>query len=297
MEVENELSCYDALEFSMLSRNESPKFSNFTIEDIFAQIEVMLFTEASYKPNPNYMIDVQHTTLRPEWRYHIVEWLLSYPEEFDLKSDTVFTAMNFMDRYLSKIPSDINMLKMLGMVCIFIASKMNQLKPIHLCELEQLLPGTITEHDLKEMEMKVYDVLDWKLNPITPQYLASVFLYDLPQCEQVRLQIYYDVFLDLAICELSMLRFLPSTIAASGIICGYGKLNQEPLQWLNFMRKMAPSVFNSEALRSCCVILMDIFRGHCSDLAPSKYEFSEGKDCFLDRVIALATQSPTTIQI
>ena len=105
-----------------------------------------------------------------------------------------------MDRYLSKIPSDIHMLKMLGMVCIFIASKMNQPKPIHLCELEQLLPGAITENDLKEMEMKVYDVLDWKLNPVTPQYLASVFLYDLPQCEQVRLQIYYDVFLDLAIC-------------------------------------------------------------------------------------------------
>ena len=108
--------------------------------------------------------------------------------------------MNFLDRYLSKVSSELRTMELLAMVCIFVASKNNQPKPIRLFELEQLAPGRFSETDLLDMEMKVFDALDWKLNPVTPQYLASVFLYDLPQCEQHRIQIYSDVFLDLAIC-------------------------------------------------------------------------------------------------
>ncbi len=49
-----------------------------------------------------------------------------------MNSDTVAIAMNLMDRYLSVVESSTRLLELLAMICIFVASKINERTPIKL---------------------------------------------------------------------------------------------------------------------------------------------------------------------
>lgn len=66
----------------------------------------------------------RHPTLQPRMRAILLDWLIEVCEVYKLHRETYYLAMDYIDRYLS-IHHDLpkNQLQLIGITCLFIASK------------------------------------------------------------------------------------------------------------------------------------------------------------------------------
>lgn len=71
-------------------------------------------------PKPDYMDDQPDVDF--SMRSILVDWLIDVAVEFDLQTETLFLAVNFVDRCLSVFPIDRATLQLLGTTCMFIAA-------------------------------------------------------------------------------------------------------------------------------------------------------------------------------
>ena len=83
--------------------------------------------------------------------------MLDVCEEEKCQNDVFPLAMNIMDRFLSVVRIRKNQLQLLGAVCLFLASKLRQTRPIEAEKLVQYTENSITS---EELVVSVYDALD-----------------------------------------------------------------------------------------------------------------------------------------
>lgn len=85
--------------------------------------------ECIYLPK-SYYLDF-HPDLRASMRAILFEWLMDVADEYKLHRDTVGTTFNFIDRFLSKVPSvQKTRLQLVGVASLLIASKLEDLNPL-----------------------------------------------------------------------------------------------------------------------------------------------------------------------
>ena len=65
---------------------------------------------------------VMQEDINPKMRCILVDWLAEVVEDFGLSSETLFLAVNYIDRYLSLKSMTRNFLQLLGVAALFIAS-------------------------------------------------------------------------------------------------------------------------------------------------------------------------------
>lgn len=73
-------------------------------------------------PHHNYM-EVVQTNLTPAMRGILVDWLVEVAEEYELSSETLFLAVNYLDRFAATCPVDRRKFQLVGVACMLIASK------------------------------------------------------------------------------------------------------------------------------------------------------------------------------
>lgn len=76
----------------------------------------------------------RHPTLQPRMRAILLDWLIEVCEVYKLHRETYYLAMDYIDRYLS-IHQDLpkNQLQLIGITCLFIASKVCKFLPFFSC--------------------------------------------------------------------------------------------------------------------------------------------------------------------
>ena len=72
-------------------------------------------------PNPLYMEKQKHLTWR--MRGILVDWMIEVHSKFRLLSETLFLAVNIVDRFLSKRIVGMDRLQLVGVTALFIAAK------------------------------------------------------------------------------------------------------------------------------------------------------------------------------
>ena len=70
----------------------------------------------------DYFTTVQ-TEIKPHMRKIVSEWMLEVSEEQQCQPDAFHLAVNYMDRFLSKVHIKKSQFQLLGAVCLFLASK------------------------------------------------------------------------------------------------------------------------------------------------------------------------------
>ena len=127
-------------------------------EDIFRYMNRI---ESRYKPKKEYM-DIQPSL---DWAYRsaVVEWLVQMHEALDLIPETLFLAVNIMDRYLSKTVITLNKFRLVGISALFIAAKMEELHAPSLEELLDALDGQYAEDEIVVAERTMLLTLKFKL--------------------------------------------------------------------------------------------------------------------------------------
>ncbi|XP_017772713.1 PREDICTED: G1/S-specific cyclin-D2-like [Nicrophorus vespilloides] len=169
----------------------------------------------------------------PHMRKIVAEWMMEVCDEQNRQDEVFPLAMNFLDRFLMVCCISKRQLQLLGTVCMLLASKLREPKPLLAETLVFYTDHSITKSDLWSWEVLVLSKLKWDIAAVTPQDFLSHILRRLPI---LSIGIPYELVNShsktlIALCarEYNFSGYPASLIAAATVIsalCGLGWINK-----------------------------------------------------------------------
>lgn len=117
-------------------------------------------------PNPDYM-DYQ-TDLEWKMRGILVDWLIEVHTRFHLLPETLFLAVNIIDRFLSAKACKLEKLQLVGVTAMFIASKYEEILSPHVANFRHVADDGFTIDDILEAERHILHVLQYDVSYPNP---------------------------------------------------------------------------------------------------------------------------------
>ncbi|XP_036106241.1 cyclin-A1 [Molossus molossus] len=168
--------------------------------------------EVRHRPKAHYMR--KQPDITDGMRRILVDWLVEVGEEYQLRAETLYLAVNFLDRFLSCMSVLRGKLQLVGTAAILLASKYEEIYPPEVDEFVYITDDTYTKRQLLRMEHLLLKVLAFDLTvPTTNQFLLQ---YIRRQGVCVRTENLAKYVAELSLLEADpFLRYLPSLIAAA----------------------------------------------------------------------------------
>ncbi|CAA0807444.1 Putative cyclin-A3-1 [Striga hermonthica] len=218
-----------------------------------------LEVEVKRRPLFNYLEKVQED-IKPAMRAKLIDWLVEVAEEYKLVSDTLYLTVNYIDRYLSTHKLLRNKLQLLGVSCMLVASKHEEIKPPHIEDFCYMTDNTYTKDEVVNMEREVLKMLDFEMGNPTSKTFLRIFTR-VAQEKLVFSNLQFD-FLCYYLSELSLLdyscvRYIPSMVAASAIFLARLIMQPESRPWTQALQKHTG--YKPYELKECVFSLHNLF--------------------------------------
>lgn len=169
--------------------------------------------EITTMPNPRYMEHQEN--LRWDLRGILVDWLIEVHTRFHLVPETIFLAVNIIDRFLSTKIVELDRLQLVGITAMFIASKYEEVLSPHIHNFKHVADDGFSEEEILKAERYVLAALNYDLsypNPINfLRRISKADNYDI-QCRTVA-----KYLLELSLLDHRFMRYPPSHIAAGSM--------------------------------------------------------------------------------
>ncbi|XP_019436015.1 PREDICTED: cyclin-A2-2 [Lupinus angustifolius] len=204
-------------------------WSSYAI-DIYNNIRV---TERERRLSSDYMEKLQQD-ISPGMRAILVDWLVEVSEEYNLVPDTLYLTVNLIDRFLSASLIKKQKLQLLGVTCMLISSKYEEIKAPQVKEFCVITDNAYTKAEVLKMESEVLKLLHFQLSvPTTKTFLRRFIKAAQSSYEvgYVELEFLANYLAELTLVEYSFLQFLPSMIAASAVLLARWNLIQSEHPW------------------------------------------------------------------
>jgi cyclin-A len=88
-----------------------------------------------------------------------VDWLTEVCEELHYVTETLFLTVNYLDRFLSRKNVPKKRLQLVGLACLFVASKYEEISPCTVHELSKYSNNSCSPEDILAMEWCVLNAL------------------------------------------------------------------------------------------------------------------------------------------
>lgn len=195
------------------------------------------------------------TSFVPRMRAILLDWVMEVCEVYHLRRVTYYLSVDYFDRFLSIRP-DVpkNQLQLVGVTCLFLASKLEEVYPPRLTEFSYVCDGACSPEDILACELLILNSLGWDLNIMTPSDWLNLYMqihFQAPKVTKQKLHIDMnrDFFfaqysgyqftrasqlIDMLSLDPGFLKFSYSTIAAAAMYFMYGKkaaLSASGLTW------------------------------------------------------------------
>merc|ERR1711981_997027 len=133
----------------------------------------MIGREVNYLPKWNYMTKQPDITFA--MRSILIDWLIEVGEEYKPQTETLFLAVNYIDRFLSYMSVQRAKLQLVGTACMFIAAKYEEIYPPDVTEFVYITDDTYTKKQVLRMEHLVIKVLEFELGSPTAFFFTNTF--------------------------------------------------------------------------------------------------------------------------
>lgn len=180
------------------------------VHEIF---EYMKELEIATMPNPDYM-DHQPEL---EWKMRgiLVDWLLEVHTRFRLLPETLFLAVNIIDRFLSNKVVQLERLQLVGATAMFIASKYEEVLSPHVQNFVHVADDGFPESEILTAERFVLSSLDYDLSYPNPMnFLRRISKADNYDVQARTLGKY---LLEIGCLDHRFIKHPPSLVAASAM--------------------------------------------------------------------------------
>lgn len=118
--------------------------------------------EMTTLPNPQY---IEH---QPdlEWKMRgiLVDWLIEVHTRFRLLPETLFLAVNIIDRFLSAEQVALDRLQLVGVTAMFIASKYEEVLSPHVANFSHVADETFSDKEILDAERHVLATLEYNMS-------------------------------------------------------------------------------------------------------------------------------------
>ena len=217
------------------------------IAETFLQREKTMVRDANYLSN--------HTEVTEKMRTILVDWMVDVHLKFKLHEETFFLAVDLVDRYLmtTKVPR--LQLQLVGITCILLAAKYEEIWPPEVKDCIHVSANTYTRDDILRMERAVTAALQFKLTTPTPFPLIAR-LFEVTDADELTRNTAF-FFLEHAVLDYKHLNFLPSQLAnASMYLANLTLRRSDP--WHYTLQHYSTSTF--EEFRHCAAALLEFTR-------------------------------------
>ncbi|KAM3597058.1 uncharacterized protein V6R79_025522 [Siganus canaliculatus] len=157
--------CYEFLssEGPMARPSPLPHLGWGSSEDVWLK---MVHKEQMYRHSKSFV--QKHPKIQPKMRSILLDWLIEVSEAYTLHRQTFYLAQDYFDRFmLTQSNIEKSMLQLIGITCLFIASKMEEACPPKLSQMAYVTAGTYYEEEILQMELIILKALSWNLCPET----------------------------------------------------------------------------------------------------------------------------------
>ncbi|KAG2379801.1 hypothetical protein LR48_Vigan406s014200 [Vigna angularis] len=195
--------------------------------------DTMRVAELARRPYPNFMEMVQRD-ITQSMRGILVDWLVEVSEEYKLVTDTLYLTVYLIDWFLSKNYIERQRLQLLGITCMLIASKYEEINAPRIEDFCFITDNTYTKAEVLKMESQVLKSSEYQLFAPTIKTFLRRFLraaqasYKDPNLE---LEYLANYLAELTLMDYGFLNFLPSIIAASAVFLALWTLDQSNHPW------------------------------------------------------------------
>lgn len=119
----------------------------------------------------------RHPSLVSSYRTILFDWLSEVSHECKFHRETYHLALDFIDRYLSA-QSNVGklQLQLIGTTCLFLASKIEEIRPPTVNEFAELTDGACKPEEIIDNEVVILSAINWDMTPITPNNWLSVYM-------------------------------------------------------------------------------------------------------------------------
>lgn len=221
------------------------------VQDIF---KILREEETIDQPRPDYM--ESQTEINPRMRAVLIDWLVDVHMKYKLRPETLFLAINILDRFLARKRMSRRRLQLIGVVATLIASKYEEIYPPKISDLVYICDKAYTKVEILDMETIVLNTLEFQLRVPTTVVFLDRFSKINGSSEQHRQLAQYLV--ELALPEIKTIRFRASHLAAASMYLS-NKLLKQPVAWSQTM--CSQTGYTEAAIKACarelCTLLED----------------------------------------
>ncbi|KAJ1950368.1 G2/mitotic-specific cyclin [Linderina macrospora] len=219
---------------------DDPMMVSEYIDDIIGYLKEI---EPRSMPDSAYMDKQMDLTW--DMRRALVIWIIQIHYHFRMLPETLFLAVNLIDRFLSKRLVSVTKLQLVGIAGLIIASKYEGPETPDIKDFLYLCANTYTRKDILAMESSILQVLGHDMsypNPMT-------FLRRVSKAEQYNVQsrTVAKYLMEVCLVDHRLMAFPPSHIAAAGICLARRMLHSG--EWDTNMRHF--SGFEEAELQPC----------------------------------------------
>jgi hypothetical protein len=200
---------------------EDPLMVAEYVVEIFEYLKKL---EVSTRPNADYM-DHQEDL---EWKMRgiLVDWLIEVHTRFHLLPETLFLAVNIIDRFLSAKVVQLDRLQLVGVTAMFIASKYEEVLSPHVANFRHVADDGFTEAEILSAERYVLTALDYDLSYPNPMnFLRRISKADNYDIQTRTLGKY---LMEISLLDHRFMDYLPSHIAAASMYLARQILERGP---------------------------------------------------------------------
>ncbi|KAG1741428.1 cyclin-like protein [Suillus paluster] len=173
-------------------------------------------TELITLPNPEYMASQKE--LAWSMRGILLDWLVQVHARFRLLPETLFLCVNIIDRFLSARVVSLAKLQLVGITCLFVASKVEEIVAPSVSHFLHCADSSYTESEILLAERYVLKTIDWNLSYPNPMH----FLRRISKADDydVKSRTMGKYLLEVGTLEWRLLATPPSLVAAAATWLG-----------------------------------------------------------------------------
>ncbi|KAJ4952994.1 hypothetical protein NE237_029826 [Protea cynaroides] len=209
---------------------KDPQMCSLYAVDIYNNLRIV---ELVRRISSNFMETLQRD-ITQDIRGILIDWLVEVAEEYKLVPDTLHLTVYFIDCFLSANYMERQRLQLLGITCMLIASKYEEICAPCVEEFCFITDNTYTKGEVLQMESQVLNYLGFQLSaPTTKTFLRRFLRAAQASCKvpSFELEFLANYLAELTLIEYTFLKFLPSLIAASAVFLARWTLDQSSHPW------------------------------------------------------------------
>eukprot|EP00798_Chlamydomonas_sp_ICE-L_P001038 gene1038-3902_t len=218
------------------------------VNDIF---KYLMRVEPKFRVAADYM--TRQTDINIKMRSILVDWLVEVQLKFKLWPETLFLAVNLIDRYLEGQQVTRKNLQLVGVSAMLIASKYEEIFAAEVKDFVYISDRAYTPQQILHMEKTMLNKLKFNLTVPTPYTFQNRFLKAAGATQDKEATMLTSYLLELSLVDANMLQFSYSNTTAAAVHVALTALGRAE----TYPRALAKhSGHNREAVMDCSAALV-----------------------------------------